>query len=372
MAFTFLLTAGGSGGHLFPAQALASELGRRGHTVELATDDRAERFSDDFPVRKIHIVKSATLSGKSPTALIKTLWNLLVGTVQARGVIKHLKPDAVVGFGGYPTFPPMFAARLTGTPSVLHEANGVIGRANKMLAKGVNALASRVPLKGLDAQMSRKVVLTGNPVRDAVIAKAGAPYPALDAAGPFNLFVFGGSQGAKVFSDLMPEAIARLPEALRARIHLVQQVRDEDMERVQAAYEVTGFKPELASFFKDIPELYEKSHLVICRSGASSVTELTVIGRPAFLVPLPNALDQDQLINAKSLEAVGGAWTLEQPGLTSERLCDEIARVMEDPECLRAAAAAALSEGKPDSVARLADLVEQVAAHEFVAKGVSA
>lgn len=372
MAYKILLTAGGTGGHLFPAQALASELGRRGHVVELATDERATKFADGFPVRAFHVVASATLKGKSPVALTKTLLSLLKGTLQARSIIKSLKPDVVVGFGGYPTFPPMFAARLTGTPSILHEANGVIGRANKMLAKGVTALAARVPLKGLEGDLAAKLVLTGNPVRDAIVEKAAAPYPSVEAGAPFHLLVFGGSQGASVFSDVVPKALALLPDELKQRVRLVQQVRAGDLEQVRQAYADLGLDVELGSFFKDIPEKLANSHLVICRSGASSVTELTVIGRPAFLVPLPNALDQDQLINAKSLEAAGGAWTLEQKNLTPELLAGELTRVMNDPAVLADAARAALSEGKPDSVRQLADLVEAVAERTFVAKGENA
>jgi UDP-N-acetylglucosamine--N-acetylmuramyl-(pentapeptide) pyrophosphoryl-undecaprenol N-acetylglucosamine transferase len=369
MTKTVLLTAGGTGGHLFPAQALASELGRRGHVVELATDERADKYGVQFPARKIHVVASETLRGKSPVALAKTALSLLRGTLQARRIVSQLKPDVVVGFGGYPTFPPMFAARLTGTPAVLHEANGVMGRANKMLAKGVTAIATSLPLKGLEKSLAAKCAPTGNPVRDAVVEVAGAPYPDLGPETPFQLLVFGGSQGARFFSDLLPPALEALPEALRRRLKLVQQCRPEDLPRVGKAYVDLKVDAELHSFFTDMPQRIADSHLVICRSGASTVSELGVIGRPSILVPFPGALDQDQLANAKTLEAVGGAWPVLQKDLTPARLAEDIARLMTAPETLKQAAEAAAGEGKPDAVGRLADLVEQVADGTFVASG---
>jgi len=361
MSKTILLTAGGTGGHLFPAQALASELGRRGWAVELATDERADRYGQAFPARKVHIIASETLRGKSPVALAKTAFSLLRGTLQARGVIKTLRPEAVVGFGGYPTFPPMFAARLTGTPSILHEANGVMGRANRMLARGATAIATSVPLAGLPADLAAKVVETGNPVRDAVIAAAGRPYRPPAPDGPFHLLVFGGSQGARFFSDLLPEALKHVSDEVRARLRLVQQCRPEDLERVEKACRALGIHAELGSFFQDMPERIAASHLVICRAGASSVSELTVLGRPAILVPLPHALDQDQSANARELEKAGAAWPIRQSDLTPERMARELERFFHAPEMLAQAAEHALGQGKPDAVARLADLVERIA-----------
>lgn len=367
MRKTVLLTAGGTGGHLFPAQALASELGRRGWTVELATDERADKYGTAFPARKVHIITSATLRGRSPLALAKTAFSLLRGTWQARAVIKALKPDVVAGFGGYPTFPPMFAARLTGTPSILHEANGVMGRANKLLAKGVTAMATSVPLDGLPKELAAKLVETGNPVRDAVLQAAEIAYTPPVQEGPFHLLVFGGSQGARFFSDVLPLAVERLPEPLRSRLHIVQQCRAEDMERVQKVYDGLGLSAECASFFQDMPQRIAHAHLVICRSGASSVSELSVLGRPAILVPLPGALDQDQAANARVLETAGGAWPIRQAELTPERLSDELARLMQAPGDLARAAQSAQSAAKPDAVKRLADLVETIATHKGAA-----
>ena len=364
MSKTVLLTAGGTGGHLFPAQALASELIRRGWTVELATDERADKYGTAFPARNVHIIASETIRGRNPFLLAKTGVKLFLGTLQARKVIKALKPDVVAGFGGYPTFPPMFAARLTGTPSVLHEANGVMGRANRLLAKGVTAIATSVPIEDLPVDFKAKLTETGNPVRDAVLDAAELPYSAPLAGGEFKLLVFGGSQGARFFSDLLPPAVEHLPVDMRARLRIVQQCRPEDMERVQAVYDSLGVQAECAPFFQDMPQRIAQAHLVICRSGASSVSELSVLGRPSILVPLPGAIDQDQAANAKVLEKAGGAWPIRQVDLVPERLAQELIRFMKAPEMLGDAAQKARSVARPDAVKRLADLVEQVAANQ--------
>lgn len=369
MTHHILLTAGGTGGHLFPAQALASELGRRGHVVELATDERADKYGSEFPARKTHIIASETLRGRNPISLIKTAWRLAIGMFQARHVIKSFKPSVVVGFGGYPTFPPMFAAKQTGVPSILHEANGVMGRANKMLAKGATAIATSIPLANPEDSWSAKVTETGNPVRDAVIEASGKPYAPPQDDGPFHLLVFGGSQGARFFSDLLPEAVGKLPTELRQRLKIVQQCRPEDLERVKSAYSDMGVEAELASFFTDMPARISASHLVVCRSGAGTVSELAVLGRPSILVPLPGSLDQDQAANAKLLENVGGGWPIRQADLSADRLSSELARFFAEPDLLAQAAQNALSVGKPDAVKRLADLVETVAANATQKQG---
>lgn len=361
MSKTVLLTAGGTGGHLFPAQALASELGRRGWTVELATDERADKYGSAFPARKIHIIASETIRGRNPVSLARTALSLLRGTLQARSLIKSLKPDVVAGFGGYPTFPPMFAARLTGTPSILHEANGVMGRANRLLARGATAIATSISIEGLGSDLSAKLVETGNPVRDAVVEAAGVPYDPPLEGGEFRLLVFGGSQGARFFSDALPPAIELLPQDLRSRLKIVQQCRPEDMDRVRKAYEDLGVSAECAPFFQDMPQRIAEAHLVICRSGASSVSELSVLGRPSLLVPLPGAIDQDQAANARVLERAGGAWPVPQAELRPERLAGDLTRFMNEPAMLSSAAEKALGVAKPDAVKRLADLVETVA-----------
>ncbi|PVB61626.1 undecaprenyldiphospho-muramoylpentapeptide beta-N-acetylglucosaminyltransferase [Labrenzia sp. 011] len=364
MSKTVLLTAGGTGGHLFPAQALAGELTRRGWCVELATDERADKYGSAFPARKVHIIASETIRGRNPVSLARTAFSLLRGTLQARSLIRALKPDVVAGFGGYPTFPPMYAARLTGTPSILHEANGVMGRANRLLARGVTAIATSVPIADLPEDLSRKLVETGNPVREAVLDAAELPYSAPVAGGDFRLLIFGGSQGARFFSDLVPPALKELPAEIRARLRIVQQCRPEDLERVQKACDGLGVQAECAPFFQDMPQRIAQAHLVLCRSGASSVSELSVLGRPSILVPLPGAIDQDQAANARVLEKAGGAWPIRQVDLYPERLAREIIRFMETPDMLAAAAENARSVARPDAVKRLADLVEKVASKE--------
>ncbi|MDK9696343.1 MAG: undecaprenyldiphospho-muramoylpentapeptide beta-N-acetylglucosaminyltransferase [Siculibacillus sp.] len=361
MALTILIAAGGTGGHLFPAEALAAELGRRGHAVELATDERADKYGRAFPARAVNIVRSATFKGRDPLSLARTLLALARGTWQAFRLIGRMRPDVVVGFGGYPTFPPMIAAQLRGVPTVLHEQNAVMGRANRALARRVTRIALSFPGTRMMGADGSKAVHTGNPVRDMVISAARVPYAVPSLDGEFRLLVFGGSQGARFFSESVPPAIERLDPASRARLRIVQQARAEDADAVTAAYARMGVAAEVAAFFVDLPARIAASHLVVCRSGASSVGELAVIGRPSILVPLPGALDQDQAANAAVLEAAGGGWPIRQEELTPERLALELGKAMADPEQLAQAAEAAKTAGKADAVARLADLVEEVA-----------
>ena len=356
-----LLAAGGTGGHLFPAEALAEELARRGHVVELATDERADRYGKAFPARKIHIVSAATIAGRSPMALARTGMALLRGLVQANGILGGLKPDVVVGFGGYPTLPPLVAAFLRRVPSVLHEANAVMGRANRLLGRVASAVATSFPTtRGAEA-FAAKLVPVGNPVRPAVLAAADIAYDAPAPGGGFRLLVFGGSQGARFFSEILPATMALLPEDARARLRLVQQCRAEDIEAVRAAYDALGLDAELAPFFTDLPARIAASHLVICRSGASTVMELAAIGRPSILVPFPHALDADQAENAAALAAAGGADVIAQRDLDAARLAAMIEARMADPAALGRVAVAARTTGRPEAVLRLADLVEHIA-----------
>jgi len=358
-----LLAAGGTGGHLFPAYALAEELGRRGRPVILMTDMRGDRYGTGFPAGAIYQVPSATPGNKrNPIALAKTGLTLARGVRAARKVLRAERPAAVVGFGGYPTVPPLVAARMLGVPAILHEQNAVLGRANRALARYAAAIATSFrKTRLLDGPLAAKAHFTGNPVRDAVIAAAATPFPPCTAEGPLKLLVFGGSQGARFFSEAVPPALASLPKALRQRLEVVQQAREEDISAVTAALAAAGIKAEIAKFFKNLPEVMADSHLVIARAGASSVSELAAIGRPSILVPLPHSLDSDQLANASSLAESGGSWCIEQRHLTPERLAAELVRLFERPEALVAAAAAAKAQGKADAVRALADLVEDVA-----------
>jgi UDP-N-acetylglucosamine--N-acetylmuramyl-(pentapeptide) pyrophosphoryl-undecaprenol N-acetylglucosamine transferase len=353
-----LLCAGGTGGHLFPAEALALVLAQRGLAVELATDHRAAHFQ--FPARAVHLIPSATLRGRNPLALARTAALLALGTAKAWALIGRIRPAAVVGFGGYPTVPPLWAASLRGVATVLHEQNGVMGRANRLLAPRVTAIVTSFhTLANLDPRLLSKISFTGNPVRPAVIEAARVPYAA--PSDTLRLLVFGGSQGARVMAEIVPQAIERLDASLRARLMLVQQARGEDLETVRAAYARLGVQAECAAFFPDLPQRLAAAHLIVSRSGASTVAELAAIGRPAILVPLPHALDQDQFVNAGVLAEAGGAVRIEQRDFTPQRLAAEIARLAADPAALARMAAGAKSAGTIDAAERLADLVMKVA-----------
>jgi UDP-N-acetylglucosamine--N-acetylmuramyl-(pentapeptide) pyrophosphoryl-undecaprenol N-acetylglucosamine transferase len=355
-----LLAAGGTGGHLFPAEALAVALQRRDITVDLATDTRAAHFK--FPARNVHLIPSATVRGRDPISLARTAFLLTLGTAKAWSLIGRIKPAVVVGFGGYPTVPPLLAASLRNVPTVLHEQNGVMGRANRMLASRVTTIATSFKtLTRLDPNLRKKINFTGNPVRPQVVAVSDTPY-AIPARGePLKLLVFGGSQGAHVMAEIVPAATALLPAELRARLRIVQQARLEDIEQVRDAYERQNVQAECQSFFADLPERMAASHLIISRSGASTVAELAAIGRPAILVPLPHALDQDQLANANVLADAGGAIPIEQKGFTPERLAAELVALADDPERLQTMAQGAKSAGTIDAAERLAHLVTIVA-----------
>ena len=361
MARTVLIAAGGTGGHLFPAESLALALRARGWAIHLATDHRVESYGKDFPAAAVHIVESATMS-REPLAAARAAFTIGRGILRARFVIGRVRPDVAVGFGGYPTVPPMLAAMWAGVPTVVHEQNAVLGRANRLLAPRATRIASSfATVGGLDNVPPSHLQQTGNPVRPAVIVASATPYPPLAGSDPFRLLVFGGSQGARVFSDLVPAAIALLPEAVRSRLHVVQQCRPEDLGRVHQGYELLGVEADLGPFFTDMPLRIAASHLVVCRSGASTCAELAVIGRPSILVPLPHALDQDQRANADVLSRAGGGWLIEQSELSPARLADEVSAFLADPQRLVRAAEAAKTQGRPDAAERLADLVENVA-----------
>ena len=358
-----LLAAGGTGGHLFAAEALAEALSRRGIAVALATDHRAERYGKTFPARDIHVIASATVRGRNPLSLARTAAVLGIGTMQGLRLLARTRPSAVVGFGGYPTIPPVLAATLRKIPTVIHEQNAVIGRANRFLAPRVTAIAtSFAGVLDREEKLNAKATRTGNPVRPAVIAAAATPYAAPETTGPIRLVVFGGSQGARIMADIVPPAVERLARQLQARLAVVQQAREEDLARVTDIYARAKVAAEVAPFFADLPARIASSHIVVARSGASTVAELAAIGRPAILVPLPHALDQDQSANAGVLERAGGAMRLRQDDFTPDRLAAEITALASAPQKLVAMAAAARSQGATDAAERLADLVLRVAA----------
>ncbi|MBX3580546.1 MAG: undecaprenyldiphospho-muramoylpentapeptide beta-N-acetylglucosaminyltransferase [Rhizobiaceae bacterium] len=362
---TILLAAGGTGGHLFPAEALAHEMIGRGWKVHLATDDRAERFAGHFPAAEVHPVASATFGSKNPIALAKSFLTIWRGVRQSSQVINRIRPEVVVGFGGYPTVPPLYAATRRGVPTIIHEQNAVMGRANKALAARVTAVAGGFLPEDKGAYAS-KTFITGNPVRPAVLQAAATPYAPARPGEMFRLLVFGGSQGAQFFSDAIPAAIAALPAELRTHLLVTQQARADDVGRVKAAYAELGMVPEVLPFFTDMAARIAAANLVISRSGASTVSEIAVIGRPAFLVPYPYALDHDQAANAAALAAAGGAELHPQSTLSTERLASLIGDAISQPERLESMASAAKSAGKPDAARLLADLAEAIASGKSV------
>jgi len=356
MSKRILLAAGGTGGHLFPAFALCEELVGRGVDVHIVSDERVDQFRDQTVASEMHVVPSATLKSRSPWAVAKTSMTLARGVYGARRLLKKIKPDFVLGFGGYPTFPPLIGARLLSIPCGLHDQNAVMGRANRMLAARVNVIATSFEhVKYLPQNLSSKVVMTGNPVRQKVLAVKDVPYP--DFEDEFHILIFGGSQGARFFSDFFPDALVGLDPALRSRLSIVQQCRGEDLDRVKDVYARAGIKAHCAAFFDDLPSLMAQAHLIICRSGASSVAELAVCGRPAIMVPLPHALDQDQLLNAQSLVTAGAGWVVSQDELDEKSFAEQITMLFAQPEDLQKRANTAKSLGQPDAVVRLADLV---------------
>src|SRR3954468_3107332 len=357
-----LLAAGGTGGHLFPAEALGVELIRRGLRVRLATDARALHNSGLFTRDNIDVVPSETVRGRSLTSRARTAYVLGYGTWVAARLVRRLKPAAVVGFGGYPTVPPLFAARLLGVPALIHDANAVLGRANRFLSRRVNAIATSLPgVLDRDPDLAGKTVTVGTPMRPAVLTAAAVPFASPEPNGPLRLLVTGGSQGARVMSDIVPGAIEKLEPMLWSRLILTQQVRKEDMGRVRSIYERRRIDAELAPFFTDLPARLASSHLVISRSGAGAVAELAAIGRPSILVPLPGAIDQDQFANAGVLAKVDGALRIPQAEFTPTRLAAEISALATEPARLTAMASAARKVGRLDAAERLADLVMKVA-----------
>lgn len=362
-----LLAAGGTGGHMFPAEALARTLLARGRVVRLVTDRRGAGFGDKLPEVTIERIDAAAVAGRGLIDRAQALGALALGYFQARRLMARLKPAAVVGFGGYASAPTMMAATRAGRPSLIHEQNAVLGRANRLVAGRVAAIAtSFAETLALGAADRRKIVLTGNPVRPAIVALHRRPY-----AKPTNklaLFVTGGSQGARIFSDLVPAAIARLDPALRGRIVLTQQCRAEDLERVGAAYGAIGFSAELSPFFADMAERLSRAHLMICRSGASTVAELACAGMPAILIPFARAADDHQTVNARALTQAGAAWAMSEAEATPAALAGKLAELVADPERLARASDAARTQAHPQAAEALADLVEKLAPAHDVAR----
>ena len=354
----FLLAAGGTGGHLFPAEALASALRGRGAVVELATDRRGGAFGGQLSDVPVHRIDAAS-PGKGVIGKLKAGFLMGRGLFQAGTLIRHLDPDAVVGFGGYPSVPTVYAATLARKPVMLHEQNAVLGRANRMLAGAARKIATAFPeTECFKPELKARLIHTGNPVRQPVAALRGTPYAAPDVGGPIRLFVMGGSQVAKVFSEAIPAALALLPAELRSRIHLSQQARPEDLDAARGALTPLGLAGlDLAPFFSDVPARLEACHLAITRAGASTVAELTCVGRPAILVPYPFATDDHQRANAGAIDAAGGGWLLPQERMTPDELANRLTTLLNEPERLARAAESARVWGTDTAAERLADAV---------------
>ncbi len=356
-----VIAAGGTGGHLFPAEALAAELIARGRRVALMTDARSGAIhSDVFAGRECFVLRGAGIAGRGAVRAARGVAAIGAGAIQARAILAGIDPAVLVAFGGYPSVAPILGARMLrrGPVVVLHEQNAVLGRANRFLARHASLLALSFPETQRVPPAVRSAFI-GNPVRPAIAALAGAPYtPPRDQ---IRLAVLGGSLGARVFSDVVPAAITALPAALRARLHVTQQCRTEDLARVRQAYAASGIHPDLSPFFPDVADRLAAAHLVITRAGASTVAELAVAGRPAIVVPLPHAIDDHQTANASALVAAGGAWMIPQPDFTASALGRVLTELLDQPARLTTTAAAARAIARPDAASRLADAVESFA-----------
>lgn len=358
---TIVLSAGGTGGHLFPAQALASELVRRGTAIVVMTDRRGAHYAKTFPGAAIETVPSAAFSDRSLIGLMSAPFEIAAGIVTAFLKLLRIRPGAVIGFGGYPSLPVMMAAWLGHVPAAILEQNAVTGRANRAVMNKVRVVAAAFPIARFAPRDASKIVLTGNPLRPDVVAFAGAPYDLPTDTGALRLLVFGGSQGARAMSELVPAAVALLPQSFRSRLEIVQQCRPEDLERVRAAYASMSVNAELATFYSDMPARMAWSHLVIARSGAGTVSELMAIGRPSILIPLPHALDDNQTPNGEILARADAGWCVAERSLSPEKLAGMIELAFSDPAGLERRARNAHALARLDAVARLADLAEDLA-----------
>ena len=355
-----ILSSGGTGGHMSPAQALASDLVARGFRVELITDPRGLKFETLFAGIPVHVIPSGTL-GAGLVNKIKGAANLGLGMMRAYALVRRLNPDLVVGFGGYPSVPGVFAAQRLGITTIIHEQNAIIGRANAFLARRANRIALSWPeIQGLEEADKERAVVTGNPVRADITALYSQAYPPLSDNGPLRIFIMGGSLGASVFSGVVPKALARLLPDHRARLEIIQQCREAELEATRAVYQQVGIKATLAPFFTDVAGELARAHLVIGRSGASTVAEVTTAGRPAIFVPYPHHKDQQQKINADAVSDAGGAWTMTESGFTPDALLARIETFLQNPSVLFRAAEKARSCGKPDAARKLGNLVTEM------------
>jgi len=344
---------------MIPAHALAEELMRRGHRAALVTDDRGARIPGLFDGVPVHILPAGRLSG-GPLGWLRAARNIFTGRAMASRLYETFRPSAVIGFGGYPALPALLAARRDKIPTLVHEQNAVLGRVNRLMAGKVDAIATAYPdVERLAARDAAKVHLVGNPVRDEVLALRDQPYPVLSEDGIFRVLVTGGSQGANILSDVVPDGLAMLPEHFRRRLQVTQQCRAEDIDAVRAKYAALGIPADLATYIPDMPDKLGWTHLVIARAGASTIAELTAAGRPAILIPLPSATDDHQSVNAREMTSAGGARTISQGRFTPVELAKQMQKLGLDPAALANAASRARAVGRPNAASDLADLLER-------------
>lgn len=355
----YVLAAGGTGGHMIPAHALAEELMERGHHVALVTDDRGARIPGLFERVPIHILPAGRLSG-GVLGWIRAGRNIFVGRAMASRMYATFRPSAVVGFGGYPALPALLGASKDGIPTLIHEQNAVLGRVNRLVARRVDAIATAYPdVDRLSRKWTGKTHLVGNPVREEVLALREQPFPPLAEEGVFRLLVTGGSQGASILSQVVPDGLSLLPEHFRRRLQVTQQCRADDIEQVRARYASLGIAADLATYLPDLPDRLAWSHLVIGRAGASTIAELTAAGRPAILIPLPSATDDHQTANAREMAKAGGARMIAQKNFTPVELAKQMQKLGLEPVALAKAAERAKAVGRPNAARDLADLVEK-------------
>jgi UDP-N-acetylglucosamine--N-acetylmuramyl-(pentapeptide) pyrophosphoryl-undecaprenol N-acetylglucosamine transferase len=361
-----ILAAGGTGGHIFPAEALAAELIERGFYLVLITDRRGNELNGRLAGLETYRVWAGGVAGKRIALRIISIIQILIGTFQAWFLLWRLKPAVVVGFGGYSSVPTMLAAAYSGRKVVIHEQNAVLGRANKLLATQVEKIAiSFEAVSTIPKALKSNTVVTGMPVRPDVVFLRDKPYPNIEPDGEINLIIFGGSQGANIFSTVVPNALNQINEPLRRRIRVTQQCRPEDVEQTKLVYESFGIKANISSFFTDIPDRIACAHLVICRAGASTIAELTTIGRPAILVPYTYAVDDHQSQNAYAVDEIGGGWLIPEHNFTDKILADRLESLLSVPKILKNAGAAAKAAGIPNAASRLADMIIELIPNNF-------
>ena len=356
----FTLAAGGTGGHMIPAHALAAELLTRGHHVMLITDERGIRIPGLFNGVITHVLPAGRLGG-GLFGWIRAARSVMAGRRAARALYRDHRPQAVIGFGGYPALPALLAASAAKVPTILHEQNAVLGRVNRLLAGEANAIATAYErVDRLAPRHADKTVLVGNPVRDTVARLGEAPFPGFDEYAPLRILITGGSQGASILGEVVPEGLGMLEPSIRHRLQITQQCRADDIEAVRKRYAELGIPAELSTYIADMPDKLAWAHLIIARAGASTIAELTGAGRPAILIPLPSATDDHQTANAREMARAGGARMIPQDGFTPTTLARQIEAMAADPQALANAAARALSVGRPHAARDLADLAERI------------